>query len=89
MGELETTLEIEQDGNEISGSISSNMGKWEIIDGILSGNELALSIEATIMGEAMDMAFSGTAENDSIEGTIAVQEWSMELKAKRIPDGEF
>ncbi len=89
MGELETTLEIEQDGNEISGSISSNMGKWEIRDGILSGNELALSIAATIMGEAMDMAFSGTADKDSIEGTIAVQEWSMELKAKRIPDGEF
>ncbi len=89
MGELETILEIEQDGNEISGSISSNMGKWEIRDGILSGNELALSIEATIMGETMDMAFSGAAENDSIEGTIAVMEWSMELKAKRIPEGEF
>jgi imidazolonepropionase-like amidohydrolase len=89
MGELETILELEQDGNEISGSISSNMGKWEIIEGILSGNELALSIEATIMGETMDMTFSGTAENDSIEGTMAVMEWSMELKAKRIPDGEF
>ena len=89
MGELETILEIEQDGNEISGSISSNMGKWEIREGILSGNELALSISATIMGETMDLAFSGTAEKDSIEGTIAVQEWSMELKAKRIPDGEF
>ncbi|TEU05961.1 MAG: hypothetical protein E3I52_05120, partial [Candidatus Aminicenantes bacterium] len=89
MGELETILEIEQDGNEISGSISSNMGKWEIREGILSGNELALSIEATIMGETMDMAFSGTAEKDSIEGIISVMEWSMELKAKRIPDGEF
>ncbi|GAI10832.1 unnamed protein product [marine sediment metagenome] len=89
MGELETILEIEQDGNEISGSISSNMGKWEIREGILSGNELALSISATIMGETMDLAFSGTAEKDSIEGTIAVQEWSMELKATRIPDGEF
>ena len=65
------------------------MGKWEIRDGILSGNELALSIEATIMGETMDMAFSGTAEKDSIEGIISVMEWSMELKAKRIPDGEF
>ncbi len=89
MGELEAILEIEQDGNEISGSISSNMGKWEISDGILSGNELVLSIGATIMGETMDLAFSGTAENDSIEGTMTVMEWSMELKAKRIPEGEF
>jgi imidazolonepropionase-like amidohydrolase len=89
MGEWESTMELEQDGNEISGSISTRMGRWEIRDGILSGNELALSISATIMGEAMNLAFSGTAEKDSIEGTITVMEWSMELKATRIPDGEF
>ncbi len=37
----------------------------------------------------MDMAFSGTAEKDSIEGIISAMEWRMELKAKRIPDGQF
>jgi len=89
MGEWESTMELEQDGNQISGNISTRMGRWEIRDGILSGNELALSISATIMGETMDVAFSGTAEKDSIEGTITFMEWSMELKAKRIPDGKF
>ncbi|NIM59687.1 MAG: amidohydrolase family protein [Candidatus Aminicenantes bacterium] len=89
MGQWESTIELEQDGNEISGRISTRMGSWEIRDGILSGNELALSISATIMGEAMNLSFSGTAEKDSIEGTITVMEWSMELKATRIPDGEF
>ncbi|NIO49674.1 MAG: amidohydrolase family protein [Candidatus Aminicenantes bacterium] len=89
MGEMESTMELEQEGNEISGSISSSMGKWEIRDGILSGNELALSITATIMGETMDMSFSGTAERDSIEGTITIMEWSAELKATRIPDREY
>jgi hypothetical protein len=89
VGEFESNLEIEQDGNEISGSISSNMGKWEIRDGILSGNDLTLSFSATIMGETMNMVFSGTAEKDSIEGTITVMEWSMELKATRIPDRGF
>jgi len=89
MGEWESTMELEQDGNEISGSISTRIGRWEIRDGILSGNELALSISGTIMGETMNLAFSGTAEKDSIEGTITVMEWSMELKAKRIPGGEF
>ena len=89
MGEWESAMELEQDGNQISGNISTRMGRWEIRDGILSGNELALSISATIMGETMDVAFSGTAEKDSIEGTITFMEWSMELKAKRIPDGKF
>jgi len=89
MGEIESTMELEQDGNQISGSISSSMGRWEIRDGILSGNELALSISATMMGQTMDLSFSGTTEKDSIEGTITFMEWSMELTATRIPDGEF
>ncbi len=89
MGEWESTMELEQVGNQISGSISTRIGRFEIRDGILSGNELALSISATMMGETMDLAFSGTAEKDSIEGTITGMEWTMELKATRIPEGEF
>ncbi len=85
MGVMEMTLEIEQEGNEISGSISSDMGKWEISDGFLSGNELSFTITATIMGETMNLVFSGTAEKDYIEGTISFMGGSAELKATRIP----
>ena len=54
MGELEITVELEQEGNEISGIMSSNFGKWEISDGYLSGNELDFTISAEIMGESME-----------------------------------
>lgn len=87
MGEMEMTLEIEQEENAISGNISSDMGKWEVSGGLLSGKELTFTIVATMMGETMELAFSGTAEKDSIEGTISFQGGSAELKAKRIPDG--
>jgi imidazolonepropionase-like amidohydrolase len=89
MGTTESTMELEQDGNEISGSISTEFGEWEISDGTLSGNELSMSISATIMGEAMEMSFSGTAVKDSIEGTISVMGGTAELTATKIPGRKF
>ena len=86
MGEMEVTLEIEQEGNSISGTISSEMGEWTISDGVLSVKELAFTISATIMDETIELAFSGTAEKDTIEGTISFEGGSAELKATRIPD---
>ena len=64
MGEMEVELEIEQEGNSVSGTISSEMGEWTISDGVLSGKELVFTISATIMDETIELAFSGTAEED-------------------------
>jgi hypothetical protein len=86
MGEMEMTVQLEQDSSAISGSISSDMGTWEITDGILSGEDLSFTIAARVMGETMELAFSGTAEKDSIEGTVTFEGGSAELKATRIPD---
>jgi len=87
MGEMEVPiLEIQQEGNSISGTISSEMGQWEISDGIISGNELSFSISATIMDETIELAFSGTAEKDSFEGEISFEGGSARLTATRIPD---
>jgi len=86
MGEMEMIVEIEQEGNQISGTISSDFGQWEISDGFLSENNLTFTISATIMGESMDMTFTGTAEKDSIEGIISFMDGSAELKATKIPD---
>lgn len=85
MGEIEMTLEIEQEGNSIGGKIITQFGQWEISDGILSGNSLTFTVTATIMGESVDLSFSGKAEKDSIEGTFSFMGGSTELKATRIP----
>jgi imidazolonepropionase-like amidohydrolase len=86
MGEMEVSLEIQQEGNSISGFISSEMGQWDISDGVLSGNELVFTISATIMDETIELAFSGTAEKDSFEGEISFEGGSAGLTATRIPD---
>jgi imidazolonepropionase-like amidohydrolase len=87
MGELDVTVELEQEENEISGTITSNFGKWEISDGILSGNDLTFTISATIMGESIDMEFSGKAEQDLIEGTFSFSSGSAEIRVTRVPTG--
>ena len=85
MGEMDMTLEIEQEGNNISGKIITQFGHWEISDDILSGNDLTFAVNAAIMGESVEMGFSGKAEEDSIEGTFSFMGGSAELKATRIP----
>jgi len=66
---------------------TSEMGKWEISEGILSGKELSFSISADIMGQSMAMEFIGTVDNESLEGDISFQDGSATVKATKIPDG--
>lgn len=86
MGDMDMTIEFKQEGNRITGAFESEMGKWDISDGVLSGNDLTFTISATIMGESMEMAFSGKAEEESLEGTISVMGESAQLRATKIPD---
>lgn len=85
MGDMDVSLELEQDGNRIIGTMDNQMGKWKIHDGVLSGEELSFVIEAVIMGESMEMTFSGKAAKDLIEGTISTTMGAAELRATRIP----
>lgn len=87
MGAMDMTIEFIQDGNQITGSFTSEMGKWEITDGILSAKELFFSISADIMGQSMSMEFSGTVDNESLEGDISFPDGSAKLTATKIPDG--
>ena len=87
MGAMDMTIEFIQDGSNITGSFTSEMGKWDITDGVLSGKELTFSISANIMGESMAMEFSGTVDEESLEGDISVQGENAKLTATKIPDG--
>lgn len=84
-GELVMTAEFKQDGTLITGSLTSEMGRWTFT-GQLEGTALTFTITADIMGQSMEMEFSGKADQDTIEGTIAVMGESAEFKATRIPD---
>lgn len=86
MGTLESTWELTQEGNKVSGMIASEMGNWEISEGTLSGNKLTMVIMANIMGQDMELTFEGEASKDKIRGTISFAGGSAEMTATRIPD---
>ncbi len=89
MGTRESTIEFKQDGTQVSGTISTDMGKWDIDNGVLIGKNLTFTITANIMGESIIMEFSGTAETERIEGSLSFMQGSAQLSATRIPESTF
>jgi len=87
-GDMDMTIAFIQDGTNVTGSIESDMGTWEIHSGVLRGSQLTFSISATIMGESMEMEFEGTVDQNSLEGKVSFDEGSAEIKATKIPDSD-
>ncbi len=85
MGRMEMTMELEQEGNRVRGALTGSYGRWEILDGNLSGQELSFTISVTISGQTMSVAFSGRVEKDVIEGTVEVPGGAADFRATRIP----
>lgn len=70
-GSLEGTMEVEQDGSEVSGSFStSGQGPpLSLEDGTVSGNTLDLTLSATAGGETVELTLRGTVEGEEASGT--------------------
>jgi adenine deaminase len=85
MGDLEATMELEQEGNKVKGVMSSQRGKWEIREGVLSGSELTFVVAGTMWNQYVEMAFTGKADKETIEGTIATSRGTAQLRATRLP----
>lgn len=85
MGDLEIRLELVQEGGSVSGSVKSEMGTWIIIEGTLSGNLLAFTLQAVIMGQSMDLPFEGRVAGDSIEGSFSTSRGTMDVRLTKSP----
>ena len=72
MGNFELKMILEQDGNDLSGKMTSPMGDMEISSGSISGNEVSISITAPIMGQDTKVEIFGKAEGGKIKGTISI-----------------
>lgn len=85
MGEMEMTMELEQEGSSIRGQLISNYGRWEIRGGQLSGQELTFTVSIEIMGQSFEAAFQGKVEKDTMEGTVQIPGGAADFRATRIP----
>lgn len=72
MGNFELKMILNQDGNSLSGKMTSAMGDMEISEGTISGNEVSISMTAPIMGQDTTISISGKVEGSRIKGTLAI-----------------
>ena len=74
MGNFEFKMTVEQDGNDLSGELSSQMGTMEIEEGSISGKEVNLSMSFSMGGQTVKIEISGTVKvegkDKKIEGTV-------------------
>ncbi len=79
---LEIGLNLKQDGEKLSGTISSMMGEGEISDGKVKGNKVSAVAKSEFNGQEVEIGIKGNIEGDSFEGSMTSQMIPMPLEFK-------
>ena len=70
--ELTVTLNLEQEGGEVTGTLESMLGSGEIGDGKVTGRRMSATAVSEFQGQEVELAIKCTVDGESIEGTISV-----------------
>ena len=68
--QLPVSLELQQDGETVSGKLESMLGEGEIADGKVRGNKLSAVAKTQMQGQTLELAIIGTLEGDILTGTL-------------------
>jgi hypothetical protein len=71
-GEKPVTLNLQQEGERLSGSVSGSLGTGEISNASLTGGEVRFTVALEIEGQTKEATFTGTLAGDQIRGTVTV-----------------
>lgn len=72
-GEKSATLNLQQEGERISGAISGTLGAGEISNAsTMPGGEVRFTVPLEIEGQTKEATFAGTVAGDQIRGTVNV-----------------
>lgn len=72
-GAIPVTLQLQQEGATISGTVTSPFGQTPVARGTLSGDQVELTVNATIQGNQLVVTFSGRVDGDRISGMVTVE----------------
>jgi len=78
--QLEVDLAITQDGETVSGKLTSMFGEGEFSGGKVNGNRISVIAKTEFQGQEVELGIKGNVEGDSIEGTISTSLMPMELE---------
>lgn len=68
--EVSVKMELEQDGNAVTGKLSTMLGEGEISGGKVNGNKLSATAATEIQGQSVEFIIAGTVDGDKMNGTI-------------------
>ncbi|HKS09776.1 MAG TPA: amidohydrolase family protein [Pyrinomonadaceae bacterium] len=71
-GEKAVTLNLQQEGERLSGSISGSLGTGEISNASLAGGNVRFTVALEIEGQTKEATFTGTLTGDQIRGPVNV-----------------
>jgi imidazolonepropionase-like amidohydrolase len=84
-GAHSSTLNLHQDGAELSGDISTPLGNATIGAGRLTGNEISLEFSLTIDGQPTPVSLKGTIQGNALQGTVAAGGQNFPVTGTRAP----
>ncbi len=68
--DVEIKMSLEQDGPSVSGTLTTMLGEGKIENGKVNGNKISANAVTEIQGQSVEFIITGTADGDSINGTI-------------------
>jgi len=72
-GAVAVTADLRQEGETISGTVTSPFGQSSISSGSVSGPEVRFTLSVEIQGTPMSVTFVGRVEGDRMSGTVTVE----------------
>ena len=71
-GEKPVTLNLQQEGDRLSGSVSGSLGTGEISNASTTGSEVRFTVALEIEGQTKEATFVGTLAGGQVRGTVTV-----------------
>jgi imidazolonepropionase-like amidohydrolase len=71
-GERTITLNLQQEGDRLSGSISGPLGAGEISNASATGGEVRFTVALNVEGQTKEATFTGRFANNEIRGSVAI-----------------
>jgi imidazolonepropionase-like amidohydrolase len=85
-GQIASTLNMKQDGESLSGEISSPFGSAPITNGRISGNEVTFDYIITVQGQQMPVTAKGKIDGNSISGMMEATGQSFDFRGTKRPN---
>lgn len=85
MGTREMTADLQQSGENVTGSLTMPFGNATITSGRISGNELTLEIAMDFQGRSFPGKLSGKIDGNSFTGTMNVMGRDSEVTGTKTP----